>query len=908
MKKTILLFVALSLFLPFSMQADEGMWLLNLLKKMNYEKMQEMGLQLSPEDIYSINQSSVKDAVVGLGTQGQNFNFSCTAELVSPQGLMFTNHHCGYSEIQEHSSTEHNYVDDGFWAYSKEEELPNPGKTATFLVRMEDVTDQIVPFLTEEMTEEERETKIKELSETIADNATKDSHYNATVKDFFKGNQFFLVVYETFLDVRLVGAPPSAIGKFGGDTDNWMWPRHTGDFCIFRVYSGPDGKPAEYSEDNIPLKSKHFFPVSIEGVDKNDFAMVLGYPGTTERYMTSWGVQETIENTNAIRVRVRTKKLNIIKEDMEADKEVYLKYTSKYNQSSNYWKYSIGQNKGLKRLKVIEQKRALEKDLQKWITAENLRRKKYSAQIEELMNDWKDNPRQEKQYKQSLEEVLALWNKLDSQRKEKYGDALHLIKEAYQKRDDLNYAQQYFYETMFEGTEVILFSYNGFSLYNTLMMAPDNKSAIEDEIEKLKESATEHFEDYNPPTDRKLFAAMLELYYKDVPEDYHPILFETILEEYDGDFEKYADDVFSQSVFTDKERMFNFLEKPDVGMLWNGSQVVQFAESFRNIYTLLKESPDKEEIIVAQTDELKSLSEEFFADFDKMADKATMKLRFKNFYQKVPKSEMPSIFTVVEQEFGGDTDAFIDQMFSKSLFTNPKKMEKFLKKPKLKKIEGDLVFETMQSLYPERKAYIIENDMAFQAMISILRTYFTLNSDESEAIDTQLEKGQRLFMAALMEMKEDKNFYPDANSTMRFTYGKVIDYYPADAVRYKYYTTLSGVIEKENPNDDEFIVPEKLKELYEKKKFGKYAENGDVRTCFITDNDITGGNSGSPVINGNGELIGIAFDGNWEAMSGDIAYEPSLQRTICVDIRYVLFIIDKFANAQNLIEELTITK
>lgn len=717
MKKFAIILLALVFSLELYVKADEGMWLLPLIEKLNIKEMQEMGLELSAEDIYSINHSSLKDAIVIFGG-------GCTGELISSQGLILTNHHCGYGAIQQHSTVENDYLKDGFWAYTKEEEIPTPGLRVTFLKYIKDVSDRVNEVLTDEMSEAERYQKIREISGVIQDEATEDNNYMARVQQFFEGNQFFLLVYETYNDVRMVGAPPSSIGKYGGDTDNWMWPRHTGDFSLFRVYAAPDGSPAEYSPENVPLTPKHHLPVSIKGVKEDDFTMILGYPGGTNRYLTSWGVEETMKITNPIRIKVRTVKQDIMMKDMKADDKVRIQYASKYSGSSNYWKYSIGQNKGLTRLKVVERKQKTEQEFAEWV------------------NDKK-------------------------KRAEKYGETLNLIKESIQGRKPYLYARMYYFEALFRGAEIVPMSGRVQKLAGMLESEEVSEEDLKKEIENLKDRAKGFYKNFNPPTDQKLLAAMFRVFYENVDAEFQPDIFQTIKEEFDGDFKAYADYVFENSIFATEERFNAFIENPE--------------------------------------------------------------------------------------------------------------LEK------------------------------IKSDPAYIAGSSVNSKFREINQNYSE-FAADLSKGNRLFMAGLMEMKEDKSFYPDANFTMRLTYGTVGDYYPMDAVHYDYYTTMKGIMEKEDPNNDEFIVPDKLKELYKKKDFGKYDDNGVMKVCFISNNDITGGNSGSPVMNGKGELIGLAFDGNWESMSGDIAFEPELQRTISVDIRYVLFIIDKFAGAQNLIDEMTIVE
>jgi hypothetical protein len=713
MKKCISLFISILISFSFPAKADEGMWLLPLLEKLNMGTMTKMGLKLTAEEIYSINQSSLKDAVIIFGG-------GCTAEIVSDQGLLLTNHHCGYGRIQAHSTVENDYLRYGFWAKTREEELTNPGLYVTFLIRIEDVSERINSELNEALTEEARYNKIREISNQIENEATEDNHYSARVQSFFGGNNFYLLVYERYNDVRLVGAPPSSIGKYGGDTDNWMWPRHTGDFSVFRVYSGPDGKPADYSPDNIPLKPRHYLPVSIKGIEKDDFAMILGYPGGTQRYMTSYGIDEVLQITHPNRIKIRGIRQDLMLEDMLASDMVRIQYSSKYSGSSNYWKFSIGQSQGLRRLKIKEKKQELEDVFRKWVDA-------------------------------------------DPARKQKYGESLDMINTSIEARKEYSHADQYLTECFLRGSEILSAARRLTGLYEAL--EGGDQESIDTQIERIKTGMTDFFKDYNPPTDRKIVKAMFKLYAQDVTEEYQPTIFNEIRTKYKGDFDK-----------------------------------------------------------------------------------------------------------------------FIDVMFDKSIIINQTKLNSFLDKPNKKALEKDLGYKASQSIFEK---------------------FMELRTKTAE-FDTDLVKGRRLYVAGLMEMQKDRVFYPDANFSMRLTYGTVGDYDPKDAVHYNFFTTLEGVMEKEDPDNFEFVVEEKLKELYEKKDYGIYGKDGVMPVCFTTNNDITGGNSGSPVINGNGELIGLAFDGNWEAMSGDIAFETELQKCIAVDIRYVLFIMDKFAGAKHLVDEMTI--
>jgi len=715
MKRFLAIVAFIQVITPVMVKADEGMWLPALIEKLNITQMKEKGLSMNAEEIYSINHSSLKDAVVALD------HGSCTAELISAEGLLLTNHHCGFDEIQGHSTVEHDYLKDGFWAKTKEEELANPGKSASFLIRFEDVTEKILPELNDQMTGDERNKKVREISSKIEKEATGDTHYEARVQALYNDNKYYLFVYETFRDIRLVGAPPQSMGKFGGDTDNWMWPRHTADFSMFRIYCGKDGKPAAYSKDNVPYQPKHHLPISLKGYKMNDFAMVLGYPGSTNRYKTSFGIDYTMKITNPIRIKARSEKQRIMQDFMGTSRKARIMYSAKYARSSNYYKYSIGQNEGLENLNVLEKKKQLEDKFTKWVNA-------------------------------------------DEQRKAKYGEALTMIANSYKELADET-AFEYMVETMVRGPEIFYFAYRTRPLYDALK-SDKNSERVSLASERVKGGLDEFFKDYDSETDQKIAAALFKIYQENVAPQYHPPFFRTVKSKYDNDFEKYTRELYAKSIFGSQERLVKFFETP--------------------------------------------------------------------------------------------------------------------------------------------KAKVLEKDPLFQVSLEIFRM-MGLIGDETGKTTEALAKGNRLFVGGLLEMESDKNFYPDANSTMRLTYGTVGDYIPRDGVKYNYFTTLQGYLEKEIPGDDEFDVPAKLKELYAAKDFGRYADaNGTLRTCFTTNNDITGGNSGSPVINAKGELIGVAFDGNWEAMSGDIAFENELQKCINVDIRFVLWTIDKMGGAQNLINEMTI--
>ena len=713
--KRLSLVLLLSFFVSFLSRADEGMWLPLHIKRLNQVDLQKKGLQLSSEEIYSVNNASLKDAIVSLGG-------FCTGSFISPQGLLLTNHHCAYSQIQSHSSPENDYLSNGFWAKSLEQELPNPGLFVDILVRMEDVTGKVLEGIAGQTPEQERTAKIEERTKTLAAEANTTGEYVTYVRDFFNGNEYYLFVYNRFQDVRLVGAPPEAIGKFGGDTDNWMWPRHTGDFSMFRVYAGPDGQPAEFSEQNVPYQPKHHLPISMSKIEPGDFSMVFGFPGRTTRFMTSQGLELTVEQTNPARIKLREKRLALMKEDMDKDEAIRIKYAAKYAQISNYYKYFIGQNEGIERMKTLETKQTGEERYQAWAESEANRQRGFNT---------------------SLQDIGA----------------------AYDRLRQYNLSNVYMNEALL-ASEIMLFSSRFLPLYNLLKSPNPAEAAVQVATAQLRETAQEHLKDYNAPTDEKIFAALLEMYYQNVPKEQHPDFFQTVMSQYKGDFKKFAADVFANSLFASQAKVSAFLDKPT------------------------------------------------------------------------------------------------------------------------------------------RKA--LEDDPAFTAMHSAYTNYVTEIAPKIRELTEQLGQANRTYVAGLRLMNPDKMYYPDANSTLRISFGSVKNYVPRDGVLYQHYTTMQGINQKEDSSNEEFIVPDKLMQLYRNKNFGRYGTDGEMRVNFITDNDITGGNSGSPVINGRGELMGLAFDGNWEAMTGDLVYDPEYKRCINVSIKYVLFIIDKYAGAGQLIEEMTL--
>ena len=720
MKKLGVVLLLILLTTPFAM-SDEGMWIPLLIEKFNIEIMQEKGFKLTAEDIYSVNRACMKDGVMIFGG-------GCTAELISPEGLLITNHHCGYGRIQAHSSLEHDYLTDGFWAMSRDEELPNPGLTVTFLKYMEDITDKVLSGVKKKMSEEERNEIIEANIAEIVAGASEGNHYSAFVRPFYMGNQYFLFVNETYRDVRLVGAPPSAIGKFGGDTDNWMWPRHTGDFSLFRIYSDKDNMPADYSEDNVPYKPAFHFPISLQGVDEGDFTMVFGYPGGTSKYVPSYHVSMLIDYVYPEMIELRGTKLDIIKKAMDADPEVRIQYSSKDAGISNSWKRWIGEKTGMERLGTIEMKKEFERGFTAWVKD----RKK------------RDN---------------------------NYGHILPAYETLYEKMQEYYLVNSYTSETMGRsGVEAISLAASFIPLVEAV-----NNDAGEDDIknmlERLSNRIPNFFRNYNRSVDKKLFIAMLNLYGDNLAEEWQIPEYKELYKLCNGNFANIADDIYSQSVFTDHQK-----------------------------------------------------TAQFVSNFDRR---------------------------------------LIGELEADPLYILAKGVNKFLD-------------EQVRPEYIEVSSEIADLD--------------------------------RLYMKAQMEYAGDEVLWPDANFTLRVAYGEVGGYEPRDGVYYTHYTTLEGIIEKDNPEIYDYDVPDRLKELYYEKDYGRYAQDGKIPVCFIADNHTTGGNSGSPVINAEGHLIGVNFDRAWEGVMSDLMFNPEQSRNISLDIRYALFLIDKFAGAGYLLDEMTIVE
>ena len=702
-----------------SIHADEGMWMLTDLKEQNAVAMRELGLEIPIEEVYNANGLSLKDAVV-------HFGGGCTGEVISSQGLVLTNHHCGYGAIQQHSNVEHDYLTDGFWAMNRDAELPTPGLTVTFIDRILDVTSYVQEQLKKDKDPEGTNYLSPSYLTSVAGRFAKDENIEMTpatrleLKAFYGGNKYYLFIKTVYSDIRMVGAPPSSIGKFGADTDNWMWPRHTGDFSLFRIYADRNGKPAAYSKDNVPLQVKKHLTISLAGVQEGDFTFVMGFPGRNWRYMISDEVEERMQTTNFMRQHVRGARQKVLMEQMLKDPAVRIHYASKYASSANYWKNAIGMNEGLVRLKVLDTKR---------------------AQQEELLARGREKG--DDSYQKAFEEIRSI--------------VAH--------RHDATYHQQAINEAL------------GIAL--------------------------------------------------------------------------------------------DFMRFP----------------STTEIVSALK-SKDKKRINEA-TLRLKLEGEKYFASVPfPEVERMVAKEMLKTYAGYIPEDQRINIFEIIKSRFKGDTDAFVDACFEYSIFGNPKKFAKFIAKPSLYKIEHDWMILFKYSITD-----------------GILKTVIAMKE-----ANQNYDAAHKVWVKGMMDMKQEKGIpiYPDANSTLRLTYGQVLPYEPADGVVYNTYTTLKGVMEKEDPENWEFVVPQKLKDLSNAKDYGRYGKDGEMPVCFIVNTDNTGGNSGSPVFNSKGQLIGTAFDRNYEGLTGDIAFRPSSQRAACVDIRYTLFIIDKFAGASHIIDELTI--
>ena len=719
MKKFKLLLLALMCVAFLPSKADEGMWLLQLMQEQHLaDRMKAQGLLLEADDIYNPNRVSLKDAV-GI------FGGGCTGEIISPDGLILTNHHCGYGAIQQHSSVEHDYLTDGFWAKSRKEELPTPGLKFKFVERIVDVTDKVNNKVKSGEVKEE-ETFEYDFLKKLADEELKASDLNgkagisAQALPFYAGNKFYLIYLKTYSDVRMVAAPPSSIGKFGGETDNWMWPRHTGDFSLFRIYADKNGKPAAYSRDNVPLQVKKHLKISIAGVQEGDFTFVMGFPGRNWRYMISDEVEERMQTTNFMRQHVRGARQKVLMEQMLKDPAVRIHYASKYASSANYWKNAIGMNEGLVRLKVLDTKR---------------------KQQEELLARGREKG--DDSYQKAFDEIRSI--------------VAH--------RRDALYHQQ--------------------ALNEALVTALD------------------------------------------------------------------------------------FMRLP----------------STTEMVTALK-SKNKEQIKTA-TENLKQAGEKYFASVPfPEVERMVAKTMLQTYASYIPEEQRINIFEIINSRFKGNIDSFVDACFEYSIFGNPKNFEKFIKKPSLYKIGHDWMVLFKYSITD-----------------GILKTAIAMKE-----ANQNYDAAHKVWVKGMMDMRQEKGMpiYPDANSTLRLTYGQVLSYEPADGVVYDAHTTLKGVMEKEDPGNWEFVVPQKLKELYKARDYGRYGKDGEMPVCFIVNTDNTGGNSGSPVFNSKGQLVGTAFDRNYEGLTGDIAFRPSSQRAACVDIRYTLFIIDKYAGASHIIDELSI--
>lgn len=713
------IFIALLSLQSFNLKADEGMWLPMLLQTVNGDALYTKGLKIPIDSIYSVNKTSLKDAIVLFGG-------GCTGEIISNKGLLLTNHHCGYSQIQSHSTIEHDYLTNGFWAKNMSEELPCPGLTATFIIRIDDVTDDIINQVNG-LKEDDRNKKVKEISEQLIKKAIEGTHYSADIKPFYYGNKYFMIVTETFKDVRMVGAPPSSIGKFGADADNWMWPRHTGDFSIFRIYADKNNQPAEYSKDNVAYTPRYSFPISIKGVKENDFTMVYGFPGRTQEYIPKEAVRTIIENTDPNRIKLRDIRLKIMGEAMRNNDTIRLQYASKYANVENAYKKWQGEVLGLKRLNAIE-------------------------------------------VKADFETKFVNWTKSVKDGQE-YVNALTQLNELHQKIRPYSAALDYYAEGI-KGIDLLNFAANFTKLEKLCEKEPVDEKALSDAVDQLKKSSKGFFKNYNASIDKDIFERLIQEYRKGTPQD------------------------------------------------------------------------------------------------------------------------LAADLSMIDKKFKGDYHKYTEYVFGKSHFSDLAKTEKFL------------------STFSAKKLKSLTNDPAYQLMKTCTAAYADKVSIPYKSLMNEIDLLQRTYMKGQMEMASDekRKIYPDANLTLRLTYGKVEGYEPRDGIVYKYYSTLTGVIEKYDSTNYDFNAPAKLLDLYRKKDFGEYGSNGNITPCFLASNHTTGGNSGSPVLNAYGQLIGTNFDRVWEGTMSDIMFDPERCRNISLDIRYTLFIIDKFAGARWLVDEMNIVK
>ncbi len=716
MKKRLLIIVLLFHIIIRPGLPVEGMWIPLLVEKFNIKDMHEKGCRLTAEEIYSINKACLVNAVVLFGR-------GCTGEVISPDGLVLTNHHCGYSRIHSHSTLDKDYLKEGFWALSKSEELPNPGTTVSFLLRIEDVTQKVFEETEDLSSKAEKDDKIAGNIQKIITQTTNGTNFDAEIKPFYFGKEYYMFVYQIFRDIRLVGAPPYSIGKFGGDTDNWIWPRHTGDFSVFRIYADSANNPADYSPANIPYRPKNFLKLSIKGIKENDFTMILGYPARTHVYLTSDEVRLIGKKTLPLKIELRSAILSIMKNAMDKDPKIKLKYANKYASIANAWKKWIGVVEGFERFNTIEKKEALEVQFRQWLD---------------------NHP-----------DYMG-----------KYGYLSPEFTKIYRELEPYYVVNDYANEAIFQ-IELIKYVSGFVELLN---LNPDHQNEeFRQTLTNLKNRTENFFRDYEIEIDREVFIKVLELYDKHIEKQFHPDFYHMVHHKYKGNCRKYVERVMKKTIFTSKQEMMELLDQ----------------------YTA-----------------------------------ASVK--------KIISDPVFNIFS----SFG--------EVFNNNVY------------PQYIKLTDQL-----ESLYPE-------------------------------------------YLNALMLMQPNKLFYPDANFTMRVSYGKVEGYSPADAIKYHYATTLKGVIEKENQEITDYFVPDKLKELSRKKDFGRYGVDGTMPVCFVASNHTSGGNSGSPVLDADGYLIGINFDRNWEGTMSDFMYDPGICRNISLDIRYILFIIEKYAEAYHIIDELTI--